>query len=125
LILDTNALSAFADGVPPVVAAVEKARHLSIPIVVLGEYRYGIALSRHRRRYEGWLDELLQVADVLPLEEECTRHYATIREELRSAGTPIPSNDVWIAALCRQHWLPILSRDRHFDCVKGLSRIGW
>ena len=41
------------------------------------------------------------------------------------AATEIPSNDIWIAALCRQHSLPLLSRDRHFDLVPGIRRIGW
>jgi tRNA(fMet)-specific endonuclease VapC len=45
--------------------------------------------------------------------------------ELKRAGTPIPTNDLWIAALCRQHDLPLLSRDRHFDRVPGLRRIAW
>jgi tRNA(fMet)-specific endonuclease VapC len=48
-----------------------------------------------------------------------------VRVELKSAGTPIPSNDVWIAALCRQHRLPLLSRDRHFDGVPGIRRLAW
>jgi tRNA(fMet)-specific endonuclease VapC len=51
--------------------------------------------------------------------------YAAVRMELKKAGTPIPSNDVWIAALCRQHSLPIVSRNRHFDAVPGLRRLHW
>jgi predicted nucleic acid-binding protein len=48
-----------------------------------------------------------------------------IRLELKKVGRPIPSNDLWIAALSRQHSLPILTRDRHFDAVKGASRLSW
>lgn len=44
---------------------------------------------------------------------------------LKRAGQPIPGNDVWIAALGRQHALPILSLDRHFDLVAGVRRISW
>jgi len=51
--------------------------------------------------------------------------YAEIRSELKRAGRPIPGNDLWIAALARQHALPLLSRDRHFDLVPGLKRVGW
>jgi hypothetical protein len=54
-----------------------------------------------------------------------TRHYAEINLELRRSGPPIPTNDLWISALCRQHSLPLLSRDRHFDLVNGTKRIGW
>jgi predicted nucleic acid-binding protein len=56
---------------------------------------------------------------------ETTIWYADIRAELKRAGKPIPTNDLWIAALCRQHNLPLLSRDRHFDQVPGLCRISW
>jgi predicted nucleic acid-binding protein len=51
--------------------------------------------------------------------------YAEITLELKRKGKPIPTNVVWIAALCRQHSLPLLSRDRHFDLVAGTKRIGW
>jgi len=48
-----------------------------------------------------------------------------VRDELKRSGRPIPGNDLWIAALARQHALPLLSRDRHFDLVPGVQRIGW
>ena len=51
--------------------------------------------------------------------------YAAIRAEVKSQGQPIPANDVWIAALARQHRLPILSRNHHFDAVPGLGRLTW
>ena len=61
----------------------------------------------------------------LAINERTAFHYAEIRFELKQKGTPIPANDLWIAALARQHDLPILSRDQHFDRVAGLRRIGW
>jgi len=125
LILDTNALSAVADGEPTAVAAFSSATRIDIPVIVLGEYRFGIAWSRHRSEYERWLGEMLSASRVLEVSEETTRHYAAIRIELKRAGTPIPSNDVWIAALSRQHALPVLSRDEHFDLIKGLRRRNW
>jgi predicted nucleic acid-binding protein len=62
---------------------------------------------------------------VLEIVEETTLHYAEIRAELKGAGTPLPANDVWIGALCRQHALAILSRDGHFDSVRGVERVDW
>jgi tRNA(fMet)-specific endonuclease VapC len=61
----------------------------------------------------------------LDITEQTTRHYAAINRELRRAGKPIPTNDLWIAALCRQYNLPLLSRDRHFDMVSGVQRLNW
>ena len=62
---------------------------------------------------------------VLPVTEETADLYATIRVELKATGSPIPANDAWIAALARQHRLPIVSQDAHFDRVKNIDRVGW
>ena len=62
---------------------------------------------------------------ILDADRHTARLYAEIREELRVNGTPIPENDIWIAALARQYHLPILSQDRHFDVVDGLRRLDW
>jgi tRNA(fMet)-specific endonuclease VapC len=125
VILDTNALSAAADDQPTIAAALSKADELALPVVVIGEYRYGISQSRHHARYKQWLDELIADCTVLDINEGTTHHYAVINLELKQAGKPIPTNDLWIAALCRQHSLSILSRDRHFDLVSGIRRIDW
>ena len=125
MILDTNGLSAAADNDPGVVAVLARAEQLSSPVIVLGEYRHGIAQSRNRASYENWLTALLQDCTVLDVNEATTQDYADIILELKRKGKPIPSNDVWIAALCRQHAFPLLSRDRHFDWVAGVKRIEW
>jgi len=125
LILDTNALSAAADKEPSALQVVADAERLALPVIVLGEYRLGIAQSRHRAAYENWLREWVAAISLLDVDEETTRSYASIGLELKKRGTPIPTNDLWIAALGRQHSLPIISRDKHFDLVPGLRRIGW
>src|ERR1051326_3949510 len=89
MILDTNALSAFADGVPPVVQQIAVADELHIPVIVLGEYRFGIATSRRRREYEGWLARGRAFWNVLPVVEETAMQYAQIREQLKRAGAPL------------------------------------
>jgi predicted nucleic acid-binding protein len=125
VILDTNALSAIAEGERGAASIFARARQVAIPVIVLGEYRFGIAHSRHKREYERWLDEMVSVCRVLEINEETAQWYARLRGQLKVAGTPIPSNDAWIGALCRQHALPLLSRDRHFDLIKGLQRLDW
>jgi tRNA(fMet)-specific endonuclease VapC len=125
MIIDTNALSAIADDDRDAVAILAKADVLAIPAVVLGEYRYGIALSRHRAAYERWLTGLLSDCLLLDINESTTQHYADIAVELRRNGKLIPTNDLWIAALCRQHAMPILSRDHHFELVQHVKRIDW
>jgi tRNA(fMet)-specific endonuclease VapC len=125
MILDTNALSAAADDDPAIIALLSRADQVAIPVIALGEYRYGIAQSRHRASYAKWLNGLLHDCLVLEANEPTTHYYAEIVLELKQKGKPIPTNDIWIAALCRQHSLPLLSRDRHFDLVPGLKRIDW
>ena len=125
MILDTNGLSAVAEGERALEPILRKAAQVAIPVIVLGEYRYGISQSRDRNRYEQWLSEYLPKFRILDVDERTTTSYAEVRMELKKAGTPIPSNDIWIAALCRQHSLPIVSRDRHFDVVPGLRRLHW
>jgi len=125
VILDTNGLSAVAEGDSAVEPILRKAAQVAIPVIVLGEYRYGISQSRDRAHYEQWLAEYLPKFRILDVDDQTTISYSTVRTELRKAGTPIPSNDIWIAALCRQHFLPLLSRDRHFDAVSGITRLAW
>jgi len=125
LILEANALSAAADREPSALAIVSGADSIAVPVIVLGEYRFGIAQSRHRASYENWLQEWISSVIVLDIDEETSQSYATLGLELRRKGRPIPTNDLWIAALCRQHALPIVSRDQHFDLVPGIRRLSW
>jgi predicted nucleic acid-binding protein len=125
MILDTNALSAFLEDDTALLPVLEPQTELHFPVVVLGEYRFGLIGSRIRRQAEARLDDLERICVVLGIGALTARFYAEIRHELRVKGHPIPENDIWIAALARQYRLPVLSRDRHFDAVKGLRRIGW
>ena len=125
MILDTNALSAFVDGDAAVGEVLRRQARAAIPVIVLGEFRYGIAESRHRSAYEAWLTAELPHFDVLYLTDETAVAYAELRVALKRSGRPIPANDAWIAALALQHRLPVLSRDRHFDVVPALERASW
>lgn len=125
MILDTSALSAVADGEVSAVELVAGADRVALPAIVLGEYRLGIAQSRHRASYESWLRQWIATVTVLDIDDGTTHSYSAIGLELKRKGKPIPANDLWIAALCRQHSLPLVSRDRHFDFVAGLRRLHW
>jgi predicted nucleic acid-binding protein len=125
MILDTNALSALVDGDTGVGAVPRRQSRAAIPVIVLGQFRYGIVESRHRAAYEAWLDSQLPHFDVLATTDETTVAYAALRVALERSGRPIPANDAWIAALALQHRLPILSRDQHFDVVPDLERKSW
>jgi tRNA(fMet)-specific endonuclease VapC len=125
VILDTNALSAFVDGDVGVGEVLRRQARAAIPVIVLGEFRYGIAESRHRTTYEAWLESQLPHFDVLAVTDETAIAYAALRVALKRSARPIPANDAWIAALAQQHRLPVRSRDQPFDVVPDLERKSW
>ncbi len=125
MILDTNAISALFDGDTALHVVLAAADRHHLPVIALGEYRYGLKSSRQRLALETLIDQLEAESLAVTLNSATARHYADIRHELKTAGHPIPENDIWIAALARQHRLPIVSRDAHFDAVSGVRRIGW
>ena len=125
LILDTNAVSALAERDVGLIRRIQSAPRLCVTLISLGEYHYGISKSRKRKELAAWLDAFLERAEVLTPSLSTLQHYADIRRELKLAGTPIPANDCWIAALVREHKMPIVSKDHHFDRVGGIRRLDW
>lgn len=122
MILDTNALFAFVDGDEGVAKVLRTQSRVALPVIVLGEFRYGITRSRHRREYEAWLRAHLRGFEVLTVSEDTSSAYALVRLRLHEMGRPIPANDAWIAALAIEHDMPVLTRDAHFDAVPALRR---
>ena len=125
MILDTNALSAMADGDDALAVKLTGTAVLALPVIALGEFRFGIMASRHRKVYEAWLAEHLPLFDVLPADAETAAHYATLRHELKRLGRPVPENDLWIGALALQHRQPVVSRDQHFAAMPGIRAVAW
>ena len=125
MILDTHAVSALLAGDPALAERLAGSDRHHLPVIVIGEYRYGLMRSRHRRNLSLLLDSLVRESIVLRIDETTALQYAQVRDELRAHGRPIPENDVWIAALARQHDEPVVSRDGHFEAVRGLRRVGW
>ncbi|MCH9648269.1 MAG: PIN domain-containing protein [Deltaproteobacteria bacterium] len=96
-----------------------------LPYVVLGELRAGFALGRHGKKNEQILNQFLlsENVGILWPNDQTTFHYAALFRQLRSQGTPIPTNDLWIAALVTQHSLALCDRDRHFDHLPLILRV--
>ena len=114
--LDTNRLTDLLRGNELVARLVATAEKVHVPFVVLGELRAGFSLGTRGRENEQALGRLLSKRGVAPLlaSETTTRHYAQLYRQLRHQGTPIPTNDLWIAALVLEHDLVLCTRDRHF-----------
>src|SRR5438094_297376 len=91
VILDTNALSAFVDGDPLVGEILRGQPRAAIPVIVLGEFRYGIAQSRQHAAYDAWLRSHLPQFDILPVTEDTAAVYASVRVALKRSCRPIPA----------------------------------
>jgi predicted nucleic acid-binding protein len=114
---DTNAYSDFMRGEPARVEIVRKARHIHLPLFVLGELRAGFVAGNQNSANAANLQRFLsspRVSVLLP-DEQTTHHYAQIYRQLRDKGAGIPTNDLWIAALVVQHDLVLCTSDTHFQ----------
>ena len=121
--LDTNVYSGFKRGVLAAIHALRGASEIHLPLMVLGELLAGFASGTRAERNREELAQFMASPRVSLLnpDERTARHYADIAAALRARGTPIPSNDLWIAALARQHRLSLVTFDAHFAAVPGLS----
>lgn len=124
LALDTNSYTDLCRGLPRVVELVAEANDVLLPFVVVAELRAGFSLGRRGSENERVLRAFLSKPGVMPLfaDDQTTHHYATLFRQLRRQGTPIPVNDLWIAALVLQHDLTLCARDRHFDHLPQIPR---
>ena len=125
MILDTNAVSAILTGDRGIARLLHPVDYPHLPWIVVGGYEFGLMESRHRRRLERLFQKLEAESVVLYPDRETIAAYARVRHELKQTGTPIPENDVWIAAVVRQYDLPLVSNDPHFDSVQGIQRLSW
>ena len=123
--LDTNRYVDLCKGVIETVGVLEEAEDIFLPFVVLGELRAGFALGRRQVDNERTLRSFLlkDGVRVLFADDQTTHHYASVFRQLRKQGTPIPTNDMWLAALVLQHNLALHARDKHFDHLPQLVRI--
>ena len=123
--VDTNRYRDFCSGVPEVVDRFTAVDQIHLPFVVLAELRAGFLCGTAGKRNESVLGHFLNRdrVRVLFADEETTHHYARIFAQLRKQGTPIPTNDIWIAALTMQHDLLLYSRDVHFEHLPQLPRL--
>lgn len=121
--LDTSAYSHFKRGDPQVIDLIDRADWLGVPVIVLGELAVGFRQGARADRNQAELGRFLAnpAVEVLPIGEDTVAIYADIVLDLKKAGTPIPANDIWIAAVAARHGAAILTYDVHFRAV---ARVG-
>jgi predicted nucleic acid-binding protein len=120
--LDTNRLTDLFQGDAALAERLGLCDEVWIPLIVLAEIKAGFLGGNRRHRNEILLRKLLSKATVgvlLP-DRETAEHYARLFVQLKRAGTPVPDNDLWIAALALQHDLQLITRDKHFKNIPQL-----
>ncbi len=125
ILLDTNRYRDFCDGVPEAVERMQTAELIFVSFITLAELRTGFLAGTAEGTNERTLALFLNRPRLRILwpDEQTTHHYARLFLQLRRQGTPIPTNDIWIAALAVQHDLFLFSRDAHFDQLRQLPRV--
>jgi len=122
--LDTNRLTDLFRGDAELADRLSESDQVWLPLMVLGEIQAGFYGGSQQHRNEALLRRFLlqpTVGILLP-SRDTSEHYARLFVQLKRAGTPIPDNDLWIAALVLQHDLVLITRDRHFENVPQLPR---
>lgn len=126
LVLDTNAYSDYAEGLPETVDFMAThGRHLYLPSVVLGELNFGFMKSSRQQLNEGKLQQFISRlgVEIIDVNADVARKYAIIYLSLQKKGAKIPINDVWISASCMEVGGTLLTRDRHFKVVEQIETV--
>jgi tRNA(fMet)-specific endonuclease VapC len=122
--LDTNRLTDLFQGDAELANRLGECDEVWIPLIVLAEIKAGFYGGSQQHRNELLLQSFLakSTVGILFPARGTAEHYARLFVQLKRAGTPIPDNDLWIAALALEHDLPLITRDRHFEYVPQLLR---
>jgi tRNA(fMet)-specific endonuclease VapC len=125
VLLDTNIIAAFINGDDMIINNIDSYDEVCIPVIVLGELYYGAAYSAKIDQNIASTLRISQAYNILNTDNETASVYGHIKAQLRKNGTPIPENDIWIAAFALQHNIPLATRDKHFKHIDKLDLLDW
>lgn len=125
VLLDSTVVIAYYRGDQALRPRFAESRIMYVPWVVLGELQFGAQRAQRPQQQLANIRDLLTFAGALFPDESTTEHFGKIKADLFTMGKPIPDNDLWIAAIARQHGLPVATRDTHFSHVPGLQTLDW
>jgi tRNA(fMet)-specific endonuclease VapC len=124
-LLDTNIVIATINNEAVVLKILEKVSDFSIPSIVIGELYFGAEKSAKVAQNSAKIADLVLKNAILFVDFHTAKHYGTIKNHLKKQGTPIPDNDIWIAATAIQHDMILVSRDAHLQNVPDLKLEEW
>lgn len=126
ILIDTNIYSESFRGTPDIVNVLRYVSHIGISSISIGELFSGFKAGDQERKNRKELGMFLDSprVNLYPVDVDTAEHYSSILNQLKRKGKPIPTNDIWIAAVACQHGLPLYTLDKHFSFVEGLLLVG-
>ncbi len=124
-LLDTNIIIEFLQGRDDLKDKFTSTLTISIPHIVTGELYYGAELSNNPVKNLKKIKNFLKSFEVVVSDDTTSKYYAKIKKQLKIKGTPIPENDIWIAALARQYDLILVSNDQHYNLIDSIKIEFW
>lgn len=121
-IIDSNIVIGLFRNDQSAINALKEISTVYMPVIVLGELFYGANVSDQTALRVNQIQDFQKKVRLLPCDEKTAEMYGKIKSQLKKAGTPIPENDIWIAALAKQHRLTLLTNDKHFHQVKDIRK---
>ncbi len=123
VLLDTNIIIDIFTGNQKVIQKVENIKIPLVSVITIGELYFGAEKSQHTKRHLKQINEFVNISDVLVINIATTKIYGKLKNELKIKGKPVPENDLWIAAICIQHKLSLMTNDKHFLVFDNLDLI--
>ena len=124
-LLDTNIIVAVFRDEEAVLQKIVAAELVFIPSPALGELYLGALRSNRTADNQALVDQFANGLPILKVDQQTAREWANLKNALYLPGKPIPDNDIWIAALAKQHNCTVVTRDNHFDHIAAISRVSW
>jgi tRNA(fMet)-specific endonuclease VapC len=124
-LLDTNIVVALFKNDDNVRNQIAASAEVFVPAIAVGELYYGAQHSAHVEKNMKLVREFAANSTVLACDIGTAEHYGPIKNELKTKGHPLPENDVWIAAIAKQHSLTVVTRDQQFKEIDGLLLEEW
>ncbi|MDP9267536.1 MAG: type II toxin-antitoxin system VapC family toxin [Acidobacteriota bacterium] len=121
VLLDTNVVIGLFAGDPRISDRLAAKQEVFLPVPTLGELYRGAFGSTRRSENLRRIEQFAQAVPVLSCDAVTARHYAELKQALLERGRPIPENDLWIAGIAAQHSLSVMTRDAHFNELRGVE----
>jgi tRNA(fMet)-specific endonuclease VapC len=124
-LVDTNIVIAYFNKDILIGECFDNLGALFVPSIVIGELYFGAVKSRNRFQNISMIDKFVSQNIILNCDIDTAREFGEIKYQLQLKGKPIPENDIWIAAIAKQHQLRLVTRDEHFRLIESIEIENW